>query len=102
MILIALAFTIILTASIINPIPVLAFNKHGPTPIPGNLFPHPGSLHTSPTPIPGNIFPHPGSLHTSPTPIPGNLFPHPGALHNNQTSKHANEKLHSLQALPPA
>jgi hypothetical protein len=30
--------------------PVQAFNKNGPTPIPGNLFPHPGTLpndHTS-------------------------------------------------------
>ena len=44
-VLIALVFTLVLTTLIINSIPVLAFNKHGPTPIPGNLFPHPGALH---------------------------------------------------------
>ncbi|MGI0007632.1 MAG: hypothetical protein ACREAR_06510 [Nitrosotalea sp.] len=63
-ILITLAFTMILTTLIVNSIPALAFNKHGPTP------------------------------------IPGNLFPHPGILHNSKTSKHADEKLHSLQVLP--
>ena len=44
MIFIALGFAIILTTLIINP--VFALSKHGPTPIPGNLFPHPSALHT--------------------------------------------------------
>ena len=51
-VLIALVLTLVLTTLIINSIPVLAFNKHGPTPIPGNLFPHPGALHNSQTPKP--------------------------------------------------
>lgn len=42
MVFFALVFAIILVTLMINSIPVLAFNKHGPTPIPGNLFPHPG------------------------------------------------------------
>ena len=46
-VLIALVLTLVLTTLIINSIPVLAFNKHGPTPIPGNLFPHPGALHNN-------------------------------------------------------
>jgi len=49
MVFFALAFAIILMALMINSIPVLAFNKHGPTPIPGNLFPHPGTLHNDQT-----------------------------------------------------
>jgi len=49
-VLIALVLTLVLTTLIINSIPVLAFNKHGPTPIPGNLFPHPGALHNNQTP----------------------------------------------------
>ena len=44
MIFIALGFAIILATLIINP--VFALNKHGPTPIPGNLFPHPSVTHT--------------------------------------------------------
>lgn len=48
MVFIALAFAIILTTLIINSNPVLAFHKNGPTPIPGNLFPHPGALHNNP------------------------------------------------------
>ena len=49
-VLIALVLTLVLTTLIINSIPVLAFNKHGPTPIPGNHFPHPGILHNNQTP----------------------------------------------------
>lgn len=45
----ALAFAIILMTLITNSIPALAFNKHGPTPIPGNLFPHQGILHNDQT-----------------------------------------------------
>ena len=42
---IALGFAILLTTLVINSNPVFALNKNGPTPIPGNLFPHP-TLHT--------------------------------------------------------
>ena len=49
MVFFALVFAIILTTLMINSIPVLAFNKHGPTPIPGYLFPHPGTLHNNQT-----------------------------------------------------
>jgi hypothetical protein len=45
MIFIALGFAILLTTLIINSNPVFALNKIGPTPIPGNLFPHPSVLH---------------------------------------------------------
>lgn len=49
MALIALALSVILITLMINSIPVLAFNKNGPTPIPGNLFPHPDILHNDQT-----------------------------------------------------
>jgi hypothetical protein len=42
---IALGFTILLTTLVINSNPVFALNKNGPTPIPGNLFPHHNVLH---------------------------------------------------------
>jgi hypothetical protein len=46
MIFIALCFAIILTTLILNSNPVFALHKNGPTPIPGNLFPHTSALHT--------------------------------------------------------
>lgn len=46
MIFIALGFAIILATLVINSNPVFALTKHGPTPIPGNLFPHPSASHT--------------------------------------------------------
>jgi hypothetical protein len=44
MVFVILVFAVILVTLMINSIPALAFNKNGPTPIPGNLFPHPGTL----------------------------------------------------------
>lgn len=40
----AIIFSIMLTSIIVSLDPAQAFNKKGPTPIPGNLFPHPGTL----------------------------------------------------------
>jgi hypothetical protein len=65
MVFITLVFAIILVTLVINSNPVLALNKNGPTP------------------------------------IPGNLFPHPGILHNQHILKHAAEKSHPLQVMPP-
>ncbi len=43
MILGTIVFLIILTTLTVGYLPAQAFNKHGPIPIPGNLFPHPGT-----------------------------------------------------------
>ena len=44
-VIIALVLSIITITLITNSVSVFAYNKNGPTPIPGNLFPHPGTSH---------------------------------------------------------
>ena len=49
-IIIASILSIIIITLVTNSIPVLAYNKNGSTPIPGNLFPHPSISHNDKIP----------------------------------------------------
>lgn len=42
MLIVGIALSVIVATMILSPTDVLGFKIHGPTPIPGDLFPHPG------------------------------------------------------------